>query len=119
MDDEEEEDVALKPGSVIESSKGAYVVMKLLGEGGFGAVYRVHDQKNILQEYAMKVEKKVSGRRHSKLKMEVEEITNVLTSSNHTIGTTTHLHHPGPKFITGKPPINLAIHPERRANRDS
>lgn len=32
---------------------------------------RVRDQKDQLKEYAMKVEKKLQSRRHSKLKMEV------------------------------------------------
>ncbi|KAE9419777.1 hypothetical protein Angca_005895, partial [Angiostrongylus cantonensis] len=32
---------------------------------------RVHDQKNPKKEYAMKVEKKIEQRRHSKLKMEI------------------------------------------------
>ncbi|KJH53013.1 hypothetical protein DICVIV_00698 [Dictyocaulus viviparus] len=71
MDDEEEDEVPLSRGTVIESSRTNYVVIKLLGEGGFGAVYKVYDQKDKLKEYAMKVEKKLKGRRHSKLKMEV------------------------------------------------
>ncbi|XGW14203.1 hypothetical protein V3C99_000487 [Haemonchus contortus] len=70
MDDEEDEDLNLKPGTVVDSSKGAYVVVQLLGEGGFGAVYKVYDQKDQRKEYAMKVEKKLESRRHSKLKME-------------------------------------------------
>ncbi|XGW14202.1 hypothetical protein V3C99_000487 [Haemonchus contortus] len=71
MDDEEDEDLNLKPGTVVDSSKGAYVVVQLLGEGGFGAVYKVYDQKDQRKEYAMKVEKKLESRRHSKLKMEI------------------------------------------------
>ncbi|KAK6055336.1 hypothetical protein COOONC_07160 [Cooperia oncophora] len=71
MEDEEEEDVNLKPGFVVESSKASYVIVKLLGEGGFGAVYKVHDKNDKRKEYAMKVEKKLESRRHSKLKMEV------------------------------------------------
>ncbi|KAL6726739.1 hypothetical protein Aduo_008678 [Ancylostoma duodenale] len=71
MDEEEEDDVAFKPGAVIDSSKANYVVVKLLGEGGFGAVYKVRDQKDPSKEYAMKVEKKLQSRRHSKLKMEI------------------------------------------------
>jgi serine/threonine protein kinase len=43
----------------------------LLGEGGFGAVYKVHDQDDKSKLYAMKVEKKTDKRRHSKLKMEI------------------------------------------------
>ncbi|CAJ0597980.1 unnamed protein product [Cylicocyclus nassatus] len=71
MSDEEEDDLGIKPGTVIDSSKANYVVIKLLGEGGFGAVYKVHDQKDETKIYAMKVEKKLETRRHSKLKMEI------------------------------------------------
>ncbi|KAL6725287.1 hypothetical protein ANCDUO_10392 [Ancylostoma duodenale] len=71
MSDDEEDDVGIKAGTVVDSSKANYVVMKLLGEGGFGAVYKVHDQKDPSKVYAMKVEKKLETRRHSKLKMEI------------------------------------------------
>ncbi|TKR66642.1 hypothetical protein L596_022908 [Steinernema carpocapsae] len=72
MSEEDSEDgVALKPGSSVSSGKNQYVIIKLLGEGGFGAVYRVHDYNNRSLEYAMKVEKKLERRKHSKLKMEV------------------------------------------------
>ncbi|EYC01895.1 hypothetical protein Y032_0103g3525 [Ancylostoma ceylanicum] len=71
MSDDEEDDVGIKAGTVVDSSKANYVVMKLLGEGGFGAVYKVHDQKDPSKVYAMKVEKKLESRRHSKLKMEI------------------------------------------------
>ncbi|TKR66613.1 hypothetical protein L596_022885 [Steinernema carpocapsae] len=69
MSEEDSEDgVALKPGSSVSSWKNQYVIIKLLGEGGFGAVYRVHDHNNRSLEYAMKVEKKLERRKHSKLK---------------------------------------------------
>ncbi|KAK0423517.1 hypothetical protein QR680_008183 [Steinernema hermaphroditum] len=55
----------------VTSTKSNFVIIKLLGEGGFGAVYRVHDQKDKSLEYAMKVEKKLERRKHSKLKMEI------------------------------------------------
>lgn len=71
MSDEEEDDLGIKPGTVIDSSKANYVVIKLLGEGGFGAVFKVHDQKDQSKMYAMKVEKKLETRKHSKLKMEI------------------------------------------------
>ncbi|CAD5227986.1 unnamed protein product [Bursaphelenchus okinawaensis] len=45
-----------------------YVILKVLGEGGFGFVFLVHDAN---KECAMKVEKKIETRRHSKLKMEI------------------------------------------------
>ncbi|KAK6744517.1 hypothetical protein RB195_011311 [Necator americanus] len=71
MSDEEEDDLGIKPGTVIDSSKANYVVIKLLGEGGFGAVFKVHDQKDPTKLFAMKVEKKLETRKHSKLKMEI------------------------------------------------
>ncbi|VDM52185.1 unnamed protein product [Angiostrongylus costaricensis] len=71
MSEEEDDDLGIKPGTVIDSSKANYVVVNLLGEGGFGAVYKVYDKKDPKKEYAMKVEKKIEQRRHSKLKMEI------------------------------------------------
>ncbi|CAG9530109.1 unnamed protein product [Cercopithifilaria johnstoni] len=71
MDSEEDEDFGLKQGSVIESSHAKYTIDKLLGEGGFGAVYRVHDSNNPSMEYALKVERKLETRKDSKLKMEI------------------------------------------------
>ncbi|CAD5234057.1 unnamed protein product [Bursaphelenchus xylophilus] len=65
--------MSLKPGAVITGNKGGYTIVKLLGEGGFGAVYRVQftEKDGSVSEYAMKVEKKMEKRKHSKLKMEV------------------------------------------------
>ncbi|EYC41238.1 hypothetical protein Y032_0576g218 [Ancylostoma ceylanicum] len=71
MSDSDEDDLGFVPGTVVESSKNKYVIVKLLGAGGFGAVYRVHDQKDPTKMFAMKVEKKIETRKHSKLKMEV------------------------------------------------
>jgi len=58
-------------GNIVSTGKNSYVVIKLLGEGGFGAVYKVYNQNDKSKEYAMKVEKKMEKRKHSKLKMEV------------------------------------------------
>ncbi|VDM47248.1 unnamed protein product [Toxocara canis] len=68
---EEDDDLGIKSGSVIESSHKKYIVTKMLGEGGFGAVYRVYDSTNPSLEYALKVERKLETRRDSKLKMEL------------------------------------------------
>ncbi|VDK47035.1 unnamed protein product [Gongylonema pulchrum] len=54
-----EEELDLKEGSVIESSRAKYVIDELLGEGGFGAVYKVHDANNAELNYALKVERKL------------------------------------------------------------
>uniref|UniRef100_A0A7E4ZUP2 Protein kinase domain-containing protein n=1 Tax=Panagrellus redivivus TaxID=6233 RepID=A0A7E4ZUP2_PANRE len=75
MSEEEDlEALGVKAGAVIFSSKTKYVIIKLLGEGGFGAVYLVQDMVSRDKErpyFALKVEKKLDNRRHSKLKMEV------------------------------------------------
>ncbi|WKX97911.1 hypothetical protein Q1695_013534 [Nippostrongylus brasiliensis] len=71
MSDSDEDDLGFVAGTVIESSKNKYVIVKLLGAGGFGAVYRVHDQKDPSKMFALKVEKKIETRKHSKLKMEI------------------------------------------------
>uniref|UniRef100_A0AC34F0H9 Protein kinase domain-containing protein n=1 Tax=Panagrolaimus sp. ES5 TaxID=591445 RepID=A0AC34F0H9_9BILA len=68
---EEDDDLGIKPGAIITSGKREWLIIKLLGEGGFGAVYKVHDTKDKTLEFAMKVEKKLEKRKHSKLKMEV------------------------------------------------
>uniref|UniRef100_A0A0M3IJ66 Protein kinase domain-containing protein n=1 Tax=Ascaris lumbricoides TaxID=6252 RepID=A0A0M3IJ66_ASCLU len=52
---EEDEDLGIKAGSIIESSHKKYKVIKMLGEGGFGAVYRVQDTSNASLEYALKI----------------------------------------------------------------
>uniref|UniRef100_A0AC35FXK3 Protein kinase domain-containing protein n=1 Tax=Panagrolaimus sp. PS1159 TaxID=55785 RepID=A0AC35FXK3_9BILA len=70
-DDEMEEELGIKAGTTIDTNKAVYVIDRMLGEGGFGAVFLVHDEKNKEAQYALKVEKKLDTRRHSKLKMEI------------------------------------------------
>ncbi|KAI6192926.1 Tau-tubulin kinase 1 [Aphelenchoides fujianensis] len=68
---EEDEELGIKPGVIIDSAKQKYTVINMLGEGGFGAVYKVHQSDDRTREFAMKVEKKIETRKHSKLKMEI------------------------------------------------
>ncbi|KAH7728152.1 Serine/threonine-protein kinase K06H7.1 [Aphelenchoides avenae] len=70
-------DIGFEEGYVVSSMKTLYTVEKLLGEGGFGPVYRVKDQKDN-KLYAMKVEKLRKDPRKSKLKMEVQILVKVL-----------------------------------------
>ncbi|VDN04626.1 unnamed protein product [Thelazia callipaeda] len=48
-----------------------YVVMEKIGQGGYGAVYRVEIDPTDGNQYAMKVEQKLENREHSKLNMEL------------------------------------------------
>jgi hypothetical protein len=87
-EDSADDDLGIKPGSMIDSQKANYVVLEMLGEGGFGAgkflestlylslilVFKVYLENDKTKEYAMKVEKKLETRKHSKLKMEVSSI---------------------------------------------
>ncbi|EGT56243.1 hypothetical protein CAEBREN_00165 [Caenorhabditis brenneri] len=81
MVEEEEGNVAgFKPGHEIVSQKATYTVVRLLGEGGFGAVYLC--KTNNGTQCAMKVEKKVEKRKIPKLKMEIA-ILKLVGNSKH------------------------------------
>jgi tau tubulin kinase len=67
---EDDEGKPIKEGTILMSARAKYHVITLLGAGGFGAVFKVRDTQTG-EEYAMKIEKKLEKRRHSKLKMEV------------------------------------------------
>ncbi|CAI4222397.1 unnamed protein product [Auanema sp. JU1783] len=66
-----DDDDLIQMGTTVSSSKANYAVLELLGKGGFGAVYRVCCQHDDKKCFAMKVEKKLESREHSKLRMEI------------------------------------------------
>uniref|UniRef100_A0A0K0ERU7 non-specific serine/threonine protein kinase n=1 Tax=Strongyloides stercoralis TaxID=6248 RepID=A0A0K0ERU7_STRER len=71
----EEDDISkqlgLSPSSIISSQTSNYKIIKLLGEGGFGAVFLVTSSATNNTKYALKVEKKTTKRKDPKLQMEV------------------------------------------------
>jgi tau tubulin kinase len=66
-----EDELGIRSGVVIDTPKNKFVILELLGEGGFGAVYKAHLEGDKSKEFAIKVEKKTDKRKHSKLKMEI------------------------------------------------
>ncbi|KAI6208039.1 Protein kinase domain-containing protein [Aphelenchoides besseyi] len=81
-DPEEENGLGLRKGTLLASQKNQYVLDELIGEGGFGAVWRVYLYRDPTMRYAMKIEKKTTKRRHSKLKMEISILKLVLKERN-------------------------------------
>uniref|UniRef100_A0A915PWZ1 Protein kinase domain-containing protein n=1 Tax=Setaria digitata TaxID=48799 RepID=A0A915PWZ1_9BILA len=63
--------IDIKVGQYITCKTAKYVVMEKIGQGGYGAVYRVKLESNHNEEYAMKVEQKLQSRERSKLNMEL------------------------------------------------
>uniref|UniRef100_A0A0N4ZF36 Protein kinase domain-containing protein n=1 Tax=Parastrongyloides trichosuri TaxID=131310 RepID=A0A0N4ZF36_PARTI len=70
---------------VVQTKRGSYIIEKLLGEGGYGAVYSVVNMKDN-KHYAMKIEKKQPDKKSPKLKMEVKvlkELENLKRPNSH------------------------------------
>ncbi|CAJ0565402.1 unnamed protein product, partial [Mesorhabditis spiculigera] len=65
------DEVGLKEGRCFETTSRQYHLDKILGEGGFGVVFQITTQSGPKETFAMKVEKKIETRLHSKLKMEI------------------------------------------------
>uniref|UniRef100_A0A8R1HQP4 Protein kinase domain-containing protein n=2 Tax=Caenorhabditis japonica TaxID=281687 RepID=A0A8R1HQP4_CAEJA len=84
--EEEDEAVEIKEGFELVTNKNTYIVGRLLGAGGFGAVFLMDtkDKNGQPVQYAMKVEKFDPKRRHSKLKMEIAILKKVQDSPHFT-----------------------------------
>ncbi|CAD5230053.1 unnamed protein product [Bursaphelenchus okinawaensis] len=75
----------MKEGDVVQGGLAQYSIVKLLGEGGFGAVYQIKKVGNDEEQYAMKVEHRMK-KKDSKLKMEIwvlREVKRKKMRSNH------------------------------------
>ncbi|KAK6750888.1 hypothetical protein RB195_002700 [Necator americanus] len=81
-DDREEDVFILKKGFPIRTRKATYFVQSLIGEGTFGAVYRVIESTNDSKIHAMKIEKKTVNTSRSKLKTEIR-ILRLLANKMH------------------------------------
>ncbi|CAJ0956090.1 unnamed protein product, partial [Mesorhabditis belari] len=64
-------EVGIEPGAILKGGKSTYTIGRLLGEGGFGVVFKICDKNDSKLCYAMKIEKRIKNRIHSKLKMEI------------------------------------------------
>ncbi|KAI6189460.1 Tau-tubulin kinase 1 [Aphelenchoides bicaudatus] len=69
----------IKPETLIDSAKAKYIVGAMLGEGSHGSVYKVYLEADKSKEYAMKIDKKFSSRKDSKLNMEIAILKEVST----------------------------------------
>ncbi|KAK0407097.1 hypothetical protein QR680_018994 [Steinernema hermaphroditum] len=58
-------------GAILTNKTLKYRFVEKIGSGGYGAVYKVQLDPSDNKEYAMKIEKKLDRREHSKLNMEV------------------------------------------------
>uniref|UniRef100_A0A1I7Z0H5 Protein kinase domain-containing protein n=1 Tax=Steinernema glaseri TaxID=37863 RepID=A0A1I7Z0H5_9BILA len=58
-------------GAMLTNKTLKYRFVEKIGSGGYGAVYKVQLDPSDNKEYAMKIEKKLERREHSKLNMEV------------------------------------------------